>query len=182
MTLTRLGYGRPFTRTDLARTPEDGRRYEVIDGVLIVTPVAGRLHQRVVARLSCRLGEACPTDLEVLPGPFPVGLGEYTEVRPDVLVGPRDRFTDDDLPGPPRLAVEVLAPCTRTLDLHVKRERFARSGTPAYWVVDPDEARLIAWELGPDGRCRQVTDVTGAQEYTATLPYPVSVIPAELVR
>ena len=66
--------------------------------------------------------------------------------------------------------------------VHVKRARFQRAGSPAYWVVDPDEARLLAWELGPDGSYQQVADVTGEKEYTATLPYPVSVIPADLVR
>jgi Uma2 family endonuclease len=182
MSLTRLGYGRPFNRTDLARTPDDGRRYELIDGVLIVTPVPGRAHQRAVARLSCLLGDSCPPRYEVLPGPFAVGLDADTEIRPDVLVGRRDRFTEEDLPGCPELAVEVLSPCTRMLDLHVKRERFERAGTPAYWVVDPDETRLVVWELGRDRKYYEVADVTGESEYAATLPYRVSVIPAELVR
>jgi hypothetical protein len=68
------------------------------------------------------------------------------------------------------------------IDMHVKRQRFERAGTVAYWVVDPEEARLVAWELGPDRAYRQVADVTGEQEFAATLPYPVSVIPAALVR
>jgi Uma2 family endonuclease len=118
----------------------------------------------------------------VLPGPFAVGLADDTEIRPDVLVASRARLTDVDLPGPPELAVEVLSPATRAIDLHVKRSRFERAAAPAYWVVDPDEARLIAWELGPDGTYRQVADVRGEEEFLATSPYPVSVIPAELVR
>lgn len=182
MPLPRLGYGRPFTRDDLVRTPDDGRRYEVIDGVLIVTPVPGFAHQRAVVHLCCLLDRACPSAYEVLPGPFAVGLAEHTEIRPDILVAARDRFTEADLPERPELAVEILSPSTRMIDLHVKRERFERAGTPAYWVVDPDEARLVAWELGPDGTYVQVADVTGEKEYAATQPYPVSVIPAALVR
>jgi len=80
------------------------------------------------------------------------------------------------------LAVEVLAPSTRTIDIHVKRERFERAGTPSFWVVDPKWVRLLAWELGPDSKYRKVADVTGTERFDATRPYPVSVIPADLVR
>src|SRR5262249_61654741 len=127
-----------------------------------------------------------PAEFEVLVAPFAVGLAEDTEIQPDVLVARRDQLTDKDLPGPPALAVEVLSPSTRVIDLNHKRERFERAGTPSFWVVDPvarpAEAQLIAWELGPDGAYRQVADVMGGKEFVATSPYEMSVIPAELVR
>jgi len=166
--------------------PDDGRRPEVIDGMLIVTFVPGRMHQRAVASLASALDDACPPELEVVLGPFAVGLAEDTELRPDLLVARRAQLTEADLPGPPELVVEVLAPSTRMIDLEVKRERFERAGTPSYWVVDPvarqEEARLIAWELGPDGKYQQVADVTGEKEFDATLPYQVCVAAADLVR
>jgi Uma2 family endonuclease len=171
----------PFTRTDLERLADDGRKQEVIDGVLIVTPVPGLVHQRAVANLAMVLDEACPPEFEVLPGPFAVGLAEDTELRPDVVVALRDRFTDVDLPEAPALAVEVLSPCTRSLDMVVKRERLERAGAPSFWVVDPEGARIVAWEL-TGGRYQQVADVAGGDKFTADLPYPVSVIPADLVR
>jgi hypothetical protein len=72
------------------------------------------------------------------------------------------------------------------IDLNVKRKRFEQAGTRSFWIVEPsvrpDEARLVAWELGPGKAYVQVADVTGEKEFAATLPYPVSVIPAELVR
>lgn len=178
--------GRPFTRADLEHMPDDGRRYELIDGVLIVSPTPGRVHQRAVGRLYRLLDDACPAEFEVLFAPFAVGLAEDTEMQPDVVVALRDQLTDKDLPGPPALAVEVLSPSTRLSDLNAKRHRHERAGTPSFWVVDPiarpAEARLIAWELGPDKKYQQVADVTGEKEDTATLPYPVCVIPADLVR
>jgi len=178
--------GRPFTRADLEDVPDDGRRYELIDGVLIVSAAPGRVHQRAVGRLYRLLDDACPAEFEVLIAPFAVGLGDDTELQPDVLVARRDQLTDRDLPGPPALAVEVLSPSTRLIDLNSKRERFQRAGTPSFWVVDPiarpAQVRLIAWELGPDKRYQQVADVTGEKEFAATLPYPVSVNPADLVR
>jgi Uma2 family endonuclease len=80
----------------------------------------------------------------------------------------------------------VLAPSTRLVDLHVKRERFAQSGCPSYWVVDPcprpDEASLVAWRLTEGNRYEQIAVVTGDEEFHATLPYPVTVVPAALVR
>ena len=176
----------PFTRVDLERMPDDGHRYELIDGALIVSPAPGRLHQRAVLRLARLLDDACTPEFEVMIAPFAVGLADDTEMQPDVLVARRDQLTDKDLPGPPALAVEVLSPSTRMIDLNHKRERFERAGTPSFWVVDPiarpAEARLIAWELGPDKKYQQVADVTGEKEFAATLPYPVSVIPADLVR
>jgi Uma2 family endonuclease len=186
MSTAPIGYGRPFTRADLERMPDDGRRYELIDGVLIVSAAPGRVHQRAAFALARVLHAACPPEFEVMIAPFAVGLAEDTEMQPDVIVALRDQLTDKDLPGPPALAVEVLSPSTRMTDLNNKRNRFERAGTPSFWVVDPiarpAEARLIAWELGPDKKYQQVADVTGEKEFGATLPYPVSVIPADLVR
>jgi Uma2 family endonuclease len=177
--------GRPFTVADLEHAPDDGRRYEVVDGVLIVSAAPGRLHQRAVGRTYRLLDDACPDEFEVLVAPFGVVLGGDTELQPDVLVARRADLTDTHLPAPPALAVEILSPSSRIIDTHVKRERFERAGTPAFWVVDPvarpQDARLIAWELADDGRYRQVADVTGQVEYRALRPYPVRVRPADLV-
>jgi Uma2 family endonuclease len=178
--------GRAFTRADLHNFPDDGRRYELVDGTLVVSAAPGRLHQRAVGRLYRLLDDACPPEFEVLMAPFAVGLAGDTELQPDILIARRDRLTDRDLPGAPELAVEVLSPSTRVYDLNVKRERFERARTPAFWALDPvavpHEAQLIAWELAPDGRYQQVAEVTGEKEFRAALPYQVSVIPAALVR
>jgi Uma2 family endonuclease len=173
-------------RADLETMPDDGRRYEIIDGVLVVSAAPGRVHQRAVGRLGRLLDDACPAEFEVLTAPFAVGLADDTEMQPDVLVGRQEDFTDKDLPAPPVLAVEVLSPSTRIFDINVKRARFERAGTPAFWVVDPvarpAEARLLAWELTADGEYRLVAKVTGEEKFRATLPYPVTVAPAALVR
>jgi Uma2 family endonuclease len=178
--------GRPFTRADLEGMPDDGRRYEIIDGVLIVSAAPGRLHQRAVGRLYRALDDACPDGLEVLIAPFAIALSEDSEIQPDLLVGHDDEFTDRNLVGRPLLAVEVLSPSSRLLDTHVKRARFERAGTPSYWVVDPvarpEEARLVVWELGGDRRYREVGKAVGEEAFTASAPFPVTVIPADLVR
>jgi Uma2 family endonuclease len=176
--------GRPFTRADLEDMPDDGRRYEIIDGVLIVSAAPGRLHQRAVFAMARLLFEVCPPEFEVLPAPFAVGLADDTELEPDVVVGRIADLTDKDLPAAPALAVEVLSHSTKLIDLNVKKERLRRAGTPAYWVVDPvarpAEARLIAWEL-VKGEYRQAADIAGDEAFEATVPFPVRVVPAELV-
>jgi Uma2 family endonuclease len=179
-------HGRPFVRADLDAMPDDGRRYEIIDGVLVVSAAPGRLHQRATRRLLALLDSACPAEFEVLSAPFTVALADDTQTQPDLLVGRQEDFTDKDLPAPPVLAVEILSPSTRIFDINVKRERVQRAGTPSFWVVDPvarpAEARLLAWDLGPDGEYRLVAKVTGEEKFRATLPYPVTVVPAALVR
>lgn len=171
----------PFTRADLERMPDDGNRYELIDGVLIVSAAPSRLHQRAVGNLYVLLREACPPELEVLFAPFAVGLSVDTEVQPDLLVAPRSQFTDRDLPGPPLLAVEVLSPSTRRIDLLLKRDRLQAAGCPSCWLVDPDEPSMTALELR-DSEYEEVARVTGDGSWTAPRPCPVTVVPALLTR
>ncbi len=178
-----LPEGREFVRADLQRFPDDGNRYELLDGALLVSPAPRRYHQRAVGRLYRLLDDACPADHEVLMAPFAVALADDTELQPDVLVAGFGDLTDQELPGAPALAVEVLSPSTRLFDLYVKRLRLEQAGAPAYWVVDPDPARprLLAWEL-IDGMYQQVAEVTGKDPFTAALPYPVTVVAGDLVR
>jgi Uma2 family endonuclease len=176
----------PFTAEDLEAMPDDSRRYEIVDGMLHVSAAPGRLHQRACRRITRLLEDACPRNMEVIQAPFSVRVAPDTVMEPDVLVALDSDLTDRDLPVAPLLAVEVLSHSTRFYDTHVKRERFERAGTPDFWVVDPvagaDEARLIAWSLGDDGRYRQVADVKGGDPYHATHPFPVTVTPADLLR
>jgi len=179
-TVTTLPRSRALTRADLEAMPDDGHRYELVDGTLVVTPAPAWRHQRAVLELAVRLRESCPEDLEVLIAPFAVALTEDTELQPDVLVARRSELTQRELPTAPRLAVEVLSPSTRLIDLNLKKARFEVAGTPAYWVVDPLLARLIAWELR-EGEYVEVADVTADEAFEATVPFPVRVVPASLV-
>lgn len=171
---------RPLTRDDLDRMPNDGHRYELIDGVLLVTPGPAFAHQRVVVKLVVKLELACPPELCALTAPFDVVLASDTVVQPDVLVARRDTFTKRDLPGPPVLAVEVLSPSTRRIDVMLKFSRYEAAGCLAYWVVDPDTPSLIAWELR-DGAYVQVAKVTGEESARLTSPFDVTVVPADLI-
>ncbi|MFF0269626.1 Uma2 family endonuclease [Kribbella sp. NPDC004536] len=170
----------PLTRTDLERMPDDGHRYELIDGVLLVSPAPKPRHQIVSAAVYRALFAACPSDLLVLYAPVDVVLAEDTVLEPDLLVAPRDAFSERDLPGPPLLTVEVLSPSTRRFDLMLKRSRLEAAGCAAYWVVDPDTPSLIAWEL-QDGAYVQVAKATGDEPVRLTSPFEVTVVPADLL-
>jgi Uma2 family endonuclease len=170
----------PLTRADLDRMPDDGRRHELIDGVLLVTPAPVPRHQFVSAAMYRTLFAACPPGLAVLYAPVDVVLADDTVVEPDLLVAPRDAFSDRDLPGPPLLAVEILSPSTRRIDLMLKFSRYEAAGCQAYWVVDPDTPSLIAWELR-DGAYVQVAKATGGEAAHLTSPYDVTVVPADLI-
>jgi Uma2 family endonuclease len=178
---TTLPFGEPLTTAFLETVPDDGHRYELVDGTLIVTPAPSYRHQSVSLRLSVLLDAECPADLRVLTAPFAVTLGADTELQPDLLVASRADFTERDLPTAPLLAAEILSPSTQLIDLNLKKARFEKAGCPSYWVVDPVEPRVTAWELEGATYIR-VADIAAGESWTAERPFPVTVTPSDLAR
>jgi Uma2 family endonuclease len=111
--------------------------------------------------------------------PFDVALAEDSVLQPDLLVARRSSFSAKDLQGAPLLAVEVLSPSTRRIDLHLKRARYEAAGCPSYWVFDADAHSVTAWDLR-DGKYVEVAHATGDEEVTLELPYPVTICPGDL--
>ncbi len=180
MTSMSVGASTPFTVHDLEGMPDDGRRYELIDGELLVSPAPGLRHQTIAYRLHRLLDDACPENLYVVAAPFAVQTDVSNEVQPDVLVARFDELTDKNLPTAPVLAVEVLSPSGRLIDLNLKRAAYERMGTPSYWVLDPDVPDLLVLELDADGRYQEVTRVVGNEVFEAHLPFKVRIVPMEL--
>jgi len=174
----------PFTRAERDALPDDGRRHELLDGVLLMTPAPGRRHQDIVAGLLMALRRRAPRDCKVIIAPFDVALGDRTVLEPDVLVARRSDVTDRDLPTAPLLAVEVLSPSTRSFDLLRKKELLEQAGCPSYWVIEPgagdQEPELTAWELR-DGSYVEVARVRGHEAWRARTPYDVTIVPADLL-
>lgn len=179
-TVTTLPRSRPLTRVDLEQVPDDGHRYELVDGALVVTPAPRPRHQFVVTNLLVLLSAACPDDMRVVPGPLDVTLADDTVLQPDLLVARRDDFTERDLPVAPLLAVEVLSPSTRLIDLNLKRARYQAAGCPSYWVVDPAAPSLTAWEL-QEGEYVERAHVVADEAFDAQAPIRISLTPAHLV-
>ena len=179
-TMTATSHG-PMTRAELDALPDDGRRHELIDGVLVVTPAPLIRHQAAVMGFIRLLDNSCPERLVLFTAPVDVVLADDTVVQPDLLVARRSQFTERDLPGPPLLAVEVLSPSTRLVDLNLKKARYEAAGCPSYWVFDPDRAELMVWELA-DGAYGLPTVVAGDEVFRAERPYAVEIVPSEIAQ
>ncbi len=179
---TGLAFGQPLTIADLAEMPDDGHRYELLDGVLIVTPAPSWPHQEAQLDLAVRLRNACPKHLRVLTAPFAVRpAGNDTELQPDILVARYDDLTHVCLPAAPVLAVEILSPSTALVDLNLKKAAYERFGTQSYWVIDPKVPALFAYERGADGKYRQIAHAADDQPFHATQPFAITVVPSNLI-
>jgi len=170
----------PLTWDDLQRLPDDGLRYELVDGELLVTPAPAPIHQRVAFNLAVLLRAAVPPGHEVLMAPLDWYVSATTVFEPDVLVVRSDDLTDRRLEGTPVLAVEVLSSSTRLRDMGIKQRAYETAGLGWYWVVDPAEPRLTVFRLA-DGRYVEHAVVTGGDAYVGTQPVAVVVVPGELV-
>lgn len=179
--MTLLPRSRPLTRADLDAMPDDGHRYELIDGVLVVTPAPSIRHQTLSLSLVLQLERACPTDLTLLYAPVDIVLADDTVLQPDILVACSDDFTDRCLPVAPLLAVEILSPSTRRVDLTLKMSRYEAAGTKSYWIVDPDTPSLTVWEL-VNHSYMQIAQVSGDEAWPASAPFPITIVPGSLRR
>src|SRR5215469_7050919 len=173
---------RALTVEDMENMPDDEFRYELDDGVLIVSPAPSNLHQRVVFRLAQVLDAACPPEFEVVPG-VGVNISRYQHRVPDVAVVPADSMDTVFQVVPPLLAVEVASPCTRLYDRNRKKDVYEQFGVPSYWIVEPDRDKpeLIVFELS-EGTYQQVARVASDEAFEAARPFPVTVTPSALVR
>jgi Uma2 family endonuclease len=178
---TERPFVRPLTWDDVQQFPDDGHRYELVDGELLATPAPDTAHQRAVTRLTGLLLAAVPDSMEVLVGPVDWYVRPTTYFEPDLVVVRRDAAADAQrLLEPPVLAVEVLSPSTRYRDVGLKLRAYEDAGLPWYWVVDPIEPRLTAHRL-VDGRFVQQVSVAGDEVLVATEPVAVTLAAADLV-
>lgn len=134
--------GPKFTYEDYRLLPED-KRYELMEGELLVTPAPTTRHQKILVRLVARLETFVDTaDLgEVLCAPTDVILSDETVVQPDILFVARDRRAivnpNGAVTAAPDLVVEILSPSTSSRDRVLKRKLYAKFGVREYWIVDP---------------------------------------------
>lgn len=143
------------TYDDLLAFPEDdGKRRELFDGVLVVTPAPHARHQLVLSRLDRALGNWAedsgwtvavgPVDLVITPRD--VLEPDLVALRPDHLYTFEERF----IGTPPDLVVEVASPSTRRRDLGAKAATYAAWGVAEYWFVDHQRASVVVHRLAGD--------------------------------
>jgi Uma2 family endonuclease len=180
---TELPDDRPLTVEDLDLLPDDGNRYELDDGVLVVSPAPALNHQFVLHRLSVLLEGARPPEFLVLPGPG-VEMTKYQYRIPDLVVVRIGSvgFEDKSVIKPPVLAIEIASPSTALYDSNRKKDVYAGFGIASYWIVTPslDKPALTAYELRR-GKYSQVAHVSGDEVFRASRPFAVEIAPAALV-
>jgi len=141
-----------LTYEDYCAVPQDGRRYELLEGELCVGPSPTSRHQRVSRNLEFILhAQVSARGLgEVLDAPMDVILDPGTVVQPDLLFVAASRLaiiTERGVEGAPDLAVEIVSGRTGTFDRGPKRQLYARYGVAHYWIVDPDGRSLAEYVL-----------------------------------
>lgn len=165
-----------WTAERVRELPDDGNRYECVDGMLVVTPSPRTPHQRVVTALLANLYHYCRAQRvgEAFTSPSDVTLDPRTLVQPDLFVVPfldtGRRFRNWDEIPLPLLVIEVLSPSTARVDRGLKRRRFQRAGVPEYWIVDVDAAVIERWRP-EDERPEVVPGVIAWQPAGTAVPF-----------
>ena len=149
--------------------------------MLIVSPAPSLPHQIAVTQLAVVLAAACPPGLRVVMGPG-VNTSKFQHWVPDLAVIRKESETPMFLAEPPALAVEVASPRTRVYDRGRKRDVYERFGIRSYWIIDvgQDKPSLTVLELHR-GKYAETARVAGEEEFSAVHPFPVTIVPAELL-
>jgi Uma2 family endonuclease len=157
------------------RLPDDGNRYEIVEGALFVTPPPRKRHQKAAGTIHALLWiylESNPIG-ECYMAPLDVKLSRKTVVEPDILFVSRDRVeiaTEEGLIAAPDLVVEVLSKSTRHRDLGAKRRTYAKNGVREYWIVDPDHRRVDVYTLQRGSLVKRVHATSGEVASPLVLP------------
>jgi len=153
---------RRYTVPEVLALPEDGNRYELIHGELLVSPGPRPRHQEVLRRLLVRLSlflEQRPPGWRLVASPADISWNDETLMQPDLFVVPAAQASNDwrtyrDLV----LAIEIISPNSRRIDRVEKRRIYQEHRVGTYWIVDPDSSLVETW--GPeDTRPEIVTDL-----------------------
>jgi Uma2 family endonuclease len=144
-----------WTYDDLLQLPDDGTRYEIIDGELFVMSSPSVTHQRVLGRLHLAFHEQIQQrgQGEVFLAPLDVIMSPTRVVEPDlIVVRPNNRgILKTRIEGIPDLLLEILSPSNHKHDVVTKRRLYARARVPEYWIVDPDAQTIEVLELVEGG-------------------------------
>ncbi|MET3808033.1 Uma2 family endonuclease [Nakamurella sp. UYEF19] len=162
-----------WTVDDLETLPDNGLRYEIIDGILQVSPSPVTVHQRVVLRLAIAFNTVCPPAMEVFIAPLDWQPDRRTSLEPDVLVVPKDAIGPKNITGTPALVVEVLSPSTARIDRMLKFSRYAEGGIGQYWIVDPSVPSIQVYSLVGD-TYELIAEGVGEEQVSVSTPLLVT--------
>lgn len=180
---------RRYTVEEVLAFPNDGNRYELVHGELLVTPAPRSRHQLVAGELYYRLRRYLDEhgrDVRVVFSPADIRWPDEVLVQPDVFVVPVQELVAEDWSSVRTLllAVEIVSPSSARYDRIVKRRLYQEHGVSTYWIVDPDAQVVEVW-CPDDERPEIVTDVLrwrvapGTEELEIELAEAFSVLGGE---
>ncbi len=135
------------TYEDYVNMPDDGNRYEIINGELLMVPAPSTAHQMVNANIAYELRTVVKKQNlgKVLYAPVDVKFSEENVVQPDIIFISRENeqiITQMNISGAPDMIIEILSPSTAYTDLIRKKELYEKFGVKEYWIVDPLKERV----------------------------------------
>lgn len=145
-----------WTYADWEKLPDDGNRYEIIEGALYMTTAPSFFHQWIIQRLYRSVGTPAEDAGLAICAFAPIGvlLPTGAAVQPDFLIVLRQRAAiihEGRIRGVPDLIVEVISPGSADYDEGVKLEAYAQAGVPEYAVIDPATRKLRLYALEAPG-------------------------------
>ncbi|HMD83811.1 MAG TPA: Uma2 family endonuclease [Terriglobia bacterium] len=144
-----------YTHADLLQMPDDGKRREIIDGELYVTPSPINYHQMILFNLTMAFGKFLETHPlgKLRFAPLDVILSEHDVLEPDLLLVLNEHkdVLQDWVRGAPDLVIEILSPTTEARDRGIKLKAYARYGVREYWIVDPVAQVVEVYRLTAEG-------------------------------
>lgn len=173
-----------WTYEDYAALPDDGNRYEVIEGELVMAPAPRTTHQRCTANLILIVGQHVKSQGlgEIFPAPCDVVLDNRNVLQPDLIFVSKARskvVTELNLQGAPDLAVEILSPSSLRRDRIQKMRIYARHGVPHLWLLDAQAQTLEEFVL--DGSTYRLTSACGGDETFRPALFPGLEVPLKEV-
>ncbi len=181
----------PFTRAepteawtvdDLDDLPDNGYRYEIFDGSLLVSPPAAMPHIASTVFLRDLLFDQAPRHLKLIEG-----VGVFPNARnfyiPDLVVVDAEVLKSSERgvrPVDVLLAIEVVSPSNPSNDLFIKRKAYAQYNIPEYWIVDRRDESLSVLQLKGNGEYRAAAKVHPGSQWQAEKPFPLTIDPAEI--
>jgi Uma2 family endonuclease len=175
----------PFTAAEYREMPDDGRRYQLVEGDLLMAPAPNTFHQIVQTNLLYLLrGYLLKHPLgTVLGAPCDVYLDDLNVFQPDVLYVTREhaaRIHDDGIHGAPDLAIEILSPSSAALDRR-KRALLAKAGTVEFWQIDP-ALRQIQRFVFAENSAKPVALIDEPEPFTSPLFPGLTLASADIFR
>lgn len=136
-----------YTYQDYFNLPDDGPRYELINGELVMTPAPNTMHQNIIVKMIYEIERFLQQQKigKLFCAPTDVKFSDSNILQPDIFFISKERsgiITEKMINGTPDVIIEILSPGTAYYDLLEKKEIYEQSGVAEYWIVDPKKLRI----------------------------------------